>query len=145
MANQAIIPGNTGYIPGYDPYHDNDGSGEPAKAKGLLSEAGYPHGVTVKLLYSTLQPNPLVAEALQASLDDAGFSVKLVPVTLSAFFGSYLPFPSIARRDVWDLATVRWEPEWFGNNGRTTLEPLSQIPGWARLITAVTRARSRAR
>jgi ABC-type transport system substrate-binding protein len=129
VADQAIIPGSTGFIPGYDPYPDNDGSGDPAKAKALLSQAGYPHGVTVKLLYSTLEPNPLVAQALQASLGEAGFNVKLVPVTLSAFFGSYLPFPSVARRDVWDLATARWEPEWFGNNGRTNVEPLFTDPG----------------
>ena len=29
VANQPIIPGNTGYIPGYNPYPDNNGNGRP--------------------------------------------------------------------------------------------------------------------
>ncbi len=50
VANQPILPGNTGYIPGYNPYPDNNGNGNAAKAKALLKQAGYPHGVKIKLL-----------------------------------------------------------------------------------------------
>jgi ABC-type transport system substrate-binding protein len=129
VANQPIIPGNTGYIPGYNPYPDNNGNGDPAKAKALLKQAGYPHGVTVKLLYSTTQPMPRVAQSLQASLSAGGFNVKFVPVTQAAFYGSYLENPSTSKRDVWDIAPPGWIPDWLGNNGRAILEPLFTDPG----------------
>jgi ABC-type transport system substrate-binding protein len=129
VANQPIIPGNTGYIPGYNPYPDNNGNGDAAMAKALLAKAGYPHGVTIKLLYQTTQPSPRVAESVQASLSAAGFNVKFVPVTTADFYGSYLENPSTSKRDVWDMATPGWEPDWFGDNGRSTLEPLFTDPG----------------
>jgi ABC-type transport system substrate-binding protein len=129
VANQPIIPGNTGYIPGYNPYPDNNGNGDPAKSKALLKQAGYPNGVKVKLLYSTTPPQPRWAESVQSSLDLAGFHVSLVPETQAAFYGSYLENPSTSKRDVWDLATPGWIPDWFGNNGRSTLEPLFTVPG----------------
>ncbi len=34
-ADQLVIPGNTGYIPGYDPYPDHRGSGGDEKATSL--------------------------------------------------------------------------------------------------------------
>jgi ABC-type transport system substrate-binding protein len=128
-ANQFILPGNVGYIPDYNPYPDDNGNGDPAKAKALLKQAGYPNGVTIKLLYSTTQPMPRVAVSMQSSLSAAGFRVKLVPVTQAAFYGSYLENPSTAKRDVWDTAPPGWIPDWFGDNGRSTLEPLFTDPG----------------
>ena len=129
VANQPIIPGNTGYIPGYNPYPDNNGNGDPAKAKALLKQAGYPHGVNIKLLYSTTPPMPRFAVSLQASLGLAGFHVTFVPETQASFYGSYLENPSTSKRDVWDIAPPGWIPDWFGNNGRSTLEPLFTVPG----------------
>ena len=128
VANQPILPGNTGYIPGYNPYPDNNGNGNAAKAKALLKQAGYPKGVKIKLLYSTTPPQPRWAVSVQSSLGLAGFHVTLVPETQAAFYGSYLENPSTSKRDVWDLATPGWIPDWFGNNGRSTLEPLFTVP-----------------
>ena len=128
-AEQFILPGSTGYIPGYNPYPDNKGDGDPGKARALLNRAGYPNGVTVKLLYSTTPPQPLMAQSLQAGLSVAGFHVDLVPATRQAFFGNYLENPSAAKRDLWDLAPPVWGPDWPGNNARTTLEPLFTDPG----------------
>ena len=129
VADQPIIPGNTGYIPGYNPYPDNNGNGDPAKAKALLKQAGYPHGVNIKLLYSTTPPMPRFAVSLQSSLGLAGFHVTFVPETQASFYGSYLENPSTSKRDVWDIAPPGWIPDWFGNNGRSTLEPLFTVPG----------------
>ena len=67
--------------------------------------------------------------SVQSSLGLAGFHVTLVPETQAAFYGSYLENPSTSKRDVWDLATPGWIPDWFGNNGRSTLEPLFTVPG----------------
>ena len=128
-ANQVVLPGNVGYIPGFNPYPNKNGSGDAAKAKALLSQAGYPNGLDVKLLYQTLEPFPRVAQSLQASLERAGFRVKLIPATTSDFYGKYMLVPSAAQRGVWDIATAGWIPDWFGNNGRSVIQPLFTKPG----------------
>ena len=79
IAGQFILPGNVGYIPRYNPYPDNNGNGDPAKARALLRMAGYPSGVTVKLLYPNSSPIPLMAQSLQSTLSVAGFHVDLRP------------------------------------------------------------------
>jgi peptide/nickel transport system substrate-binding protein len=127
-ASQLILPGNVGYLPNFNPFPDNNGAGDPAKAKQLLAQA-HKTGVAIKLLYSTTQPMPRVAQALQSSLDAAGFNVSLVSATQSDFYGKYLESPSTAKRDVWDIAPPGWIPDWFGNNGRSTLVPLLTQPG----------------
>jgi peptide/nickel transport system substrate-binding protein len=128
-ANQVILPGNVGYIPNYNPYPNRNGAGDPVKAKALLKKAGYPNGLTIKLLYSTNDPAPRIAQSLQSSLGKAGFKVKLVSATQSDFYGKYLLNPSTAKRDVWDIAPPGWIPDWFGNNGRSVIQPLFTKPG----------------
>ncbi|HEY7429540.1 MAG TPA: ABC transporter substrate-binding protein [Streptosporangiaceae bacterium] len=126
--SQLILPGNVGYIPNFTAFPDNNGAGDPAKAKQLLAQA-HKTGVAIKLLYSTTAPMPRVAQSLQSSLDAAGFKVSLVSATQSDFYGKYLESPSTAKRDVWDIAPPGWIPDWFGNNGRSTLVPLLTQPG----------------
>ena len=126
--SQLILPGNVGYIPNFNPFPDNNGAGDPAKAKQLLAQA-HKTGVAVKLLYSTTDPMPRVAQALQSSLDAAGFKVSLVSATQSDFYGKYLENPTTGKRDVWDIAPPGWIPDWFGNNGRSTIVPLLTAPG----------------
>jgi peptide/nickel transport system substrate-binding protein len=126
--SQLVLPGNVGYIPGYNPFPDNNGAGNPAKAKQLLAQAGKT-GTALKLLYSTTDPAPRIAQVLQSSLNAAGFKVKLVPATQSDFYGKYLEVPATAKRGVWDLAAAGWIPDWFGNNGRSTIVPLLTQPG----------------
>ena len=128
--SQLVLPGNVGYIPDYNPFPDNNGAGNPAKAKQLLAQAGKT-GTTLKLLYSTTDPAPRIAQSLQSSLDAAGFHVQLVPATQSDFYGKYLEAPATAKRGVWDLAAAGWIPDWFGNNGRSTIVPLLTQPGLA--------------
>jgi ABC-type transport system substrate-binding protein len=126
--NQLILPGNVGYAKGFNPFPDNNGAGNPAKAKSLLAQAGQ-SGVSVKLLYSTTQPMPRVAQSLQSSLQAAGFKVSLVPATQSDFYGKYLEDPTTSKQDTWDIAPPGWVPDWFGNNGRSTVQPLLTDPG----------------
>ena len=128
-ANQVVLPGNVGYIKNFNPYPDNNGNGDPAKSKALLAKAGYPNGLPIKLLYSTNDPGPRVAQALQSSLNLGGFKVTLVSATQSDFYGKYLLDPSTATRDVWDIAPPGWIPDWFGNNGRSVVQPLFSSPG----------------
>ncbi|MCX5092730.1 ABC transporter substrate-binding protein [Streptomyces sp. NBC_00365] len=77
----------TTYLPnqksfGYTPYdHFPAGaSGNPAKAKELLKEAGHPNGITVTLTHSNdkdFETSPEIATALQDALKKAGITVKL--------------------------------------------------------------------
>jgi peptide/nickel transport system substrate-binding protein len=122
--NQAAPEGAMGYRPGYDPYATPGSRGDPARARRLLTEAGYPGGVTLKLLYRTYGVDPQVAQTVQASLEKAGFHIQLVPSTGADFLARYLQNPGNAKRGVWDLASAAWIPDWWGNNGRAFLEPL---------------------
>jgi len=124
-----VLPGNVGYINNFNPFPQNKGGGDPAAAKQMLAKAGYPHGLTIKFLYSTTPPQPAEAQAMQASLQKAGLTVKLVPSTQADFYGKYLENPSTAKRDVWDTALPGWVPDWFGDNGRSTIVPLLTAPG----------------
>ncbi|MEW2546879.1 ABC transporter substrate-binding protein [Streptomyces sp. NPDC047002] len=74
LPNQAAF----GYTP-YDPFPAGR-SGDPAKAKELLKQAGYPHGLTVTLTHSESDANnsgPAMASAVQGALKAAGITVKL--------------------------------------------------------------------
>ncbi|MET7887170.1 ABC transporter substrate-binding protein [Streptomyces avermitilis] len=77
----------TTYLPnqksfGYTPYdHFPAGtSGNPAKAKALLKEAGYKNGLAISLTHSNskdFETSPEIATAVQDALKKAGITVKL--------------------------------------------------------------------
>ena len=71
-----------------------------------------------------MDPDPQIAQTLQADLAKAGITLELQQVPQDNLYGQYLAQPSDAQRGVWDLAIVDWGPDWFGNNGRTTVQPL---------------------
>jgi peptide/nickel transport system substrate-binding protein len=122
---QAVVNGAGGFRPGYDPYPSPGDHGDPAKARQLLATAGYPNGVTLKLLYMTSGAGPRIAQSLQASVARAGIRLELLPATASDFYAKYMGSPDNARRGVWDLAAARWGPDWYGGaNGRTVIQPL---------------------
>jgi len=127
-ANQVVLPGNVGYIKNLNTYPNNGGNGDPAKSKALLAQAGQT-GVAIKLLYATTDPGPRVAQSLQASLQAGGFKVTLVPTTGADFYGKYMLVTSTAQSEAWDIAGPGWIPDWFGNNGRSVIQPLFTHPG----------------
>lgn len=121
--NQVITPGSSGYQQ-FNLYPTPGNAGDAAKAKQLLATAGYRSGLTLKLMYDDVAPDPQIAQVIQASLQRAGITVVLRQEPQNSLYGNYLVTPSQAKQGAWDLALVDWGPDWFGNNGRTTIQPL---------------------
>src|SRR6185312_12855271 len=68
----------------YD-YFPAGATGDPAKAKQLLAQAGYPNGLTVQLAYDNNDPQD--AAALQQAYAKAGITLKLDPIDDSSYDG----------------------------------------------------------
>ncbi|HYN97969.1 MAG TPA: ABC transporter substrate-binding protein, partial [Pilimelia sp.] len=121
--HQVLPPSVEGHKP-LNPYPTPEAKGDPARARRLLAEAGYPQGLTLKMIYRSEGNQPRVAQTLQASLAKAGITLRLQAVPPADFYGRYLDAPDAARRGLWDIATPGWVPDWPGNAARTLFVPL---------------------
>ncbi|MGV8845612.1 ABC transporter substrate-binding protein [Tessaracoccus sp.] len=88
---------------------------DPAKAKGLLAEAGYPDGFTLITSYSEGFMSPLVP-IVQQYLSDVGISMELVPVNGFASGG---------------LETLKSQPSFM-------LSFSTNIPAWTDVLNKLT-------
>lgn len=61
--------GETDDVPTYAP--------DPAKSRALLAAAGYPNGVTIKAIVSSISPQLSVMEVVQAQLKRAGITLEM--------------------------------------------------------------------
>jgi peptide/nickel transport system substrate-binding protein len=97
-----------------------------AKAKSDLAKAGYPNGMTIKLLYRNQSAGSTAAfQTLQADLPKMGIHVVGVPVDDADFYGKYLQVtPNITQKGVWDMALAGWGADWDGNAARSFMFPL---------------------
>jgi peptide/nickel transport system substrate-binding protein len=110
-------------------YATRDGRGDPALARQLLAEAGYPDGLTLTLVYRNRDIHPETAVAVRNGLARAGIRAELVPVSINDLFAQYLGSVPAAREGRWDVALTGWEPDWHGNNGRVYLQALFDSAG----------------
>jgi peptide/nickel transport system substrate-binding protein len=123
-ASQILGPIDVGYQP-FNLYPTAGSKGNAQKAKQLLAAAGYPHGLTLKLLYPNTSNNPQIAQLIQADLTAAGVKVQMISATQTDFTVNYISSPSAGQRGLWDIALLFWVPDWFGINGRAVLAPMT--------------------
>lgn len=118
-----IPPGNAGYFE-YNLYPTPGDTGDPAKCRELLTRAGYADGLALKFPYRTNSNHKRVAESLKENLHDCGIEAKLTADTNGNFYGASIVTPQKAREGAWDIAAPGWTPDWYGNNGRSNIQPL---------------------
>jgi peptide/nickel transport system substrate-binding protein len=81
-------PGNGTLVgPVYKAYYsDQQVPYDPAKAKQLLAQAGYPNGVSIKLVAQTADPVPALATAWQAQMKQIGVNVSITQLPPDVYY-----------------------------------------------------------
>lgn len=123
VTGQILPPEILGYQP-TDPYKTAGDAGDIAKAKQLLTEAGYPNGLTLKMLYREDSAYPNIATVVQQDLAKAGIKLQLRSMSRNTFYQQYLQNPDATKRGEWDIAPVGWTPDYLGNAARGFFGPL---------------------
>lgn len=129
-----IPPGSAGYR-AYNRYPTPGDAGDPARCRALLAEAGYPDGLTLKFPYRTNSHHKRVAESIKENLRGCGIDAELDADTNGNFYGRSLVTPAKAREGAWDIAAPGWTPDWYGNNGRSIIQPLFDGRGYGQNST----------
>jgi peptide/nickel transport system substrate-binding protein len=71
-ANQPLPPSMPGYADDYEGY-----AYDPAAAREMLAEAGFPDGFTTELFVMNVDPNPRIAQAIQQDLSEIGITAEI--------------------------------------------------------------------
>jgi peptide/nickel transport system substrate-binding protein len=104
-------------VPPTDPWYDaslvNANPYDPALAKTLLAEAGYPDGISFTLDTPTYDPHPLVAEFVRSELAKIGVTVTINPISADEWYTKVFRdrnFTATLQEHVNDRDVV-----WYGN------------------------------
>jgi peptide/nickel transport system substrate-binding protein len=125
ILNTVIPPGNGGYT-NFNDYPTKDNSGNEAMCKSDLAKAGYPHGVSLNMMYINDSVDTDAFTAIQSSLKGCGITLTGKPEPGSSIFVDLGNAPVNNKAGTWDLGEGYWIPDWFGNNARTIIAPFFQ-------------------
>ena len=123
LLSTVIPPGNIGYAP-YNLYPTPGSAGDPAKCKQMLAGTPYANGVTLTMAYRNNGNHPAIFASVQASLAACGIKVTGKVFNGSGAFYPFMEDPANAKADKWDIGEPGWVPDWYGNNGRASVQPL---------------------
>jgi peptide/nickel transport system substrate-binding protein len=120
LASTVLAPTSLGYRP-YDLYPTPGGRGDPARAKALLTAAGYPHGLTLSFVTFGSGRYAAGINAIKDSLARAGIRLKVKRFKPDELHAKSLALP--AKRLEHQLGHSGWVNGWPGDNARDTIEP----------------------
>ncbi len=123
ILNSAIPAGNNGHLSG-NPYPSAGERGSAAKCRADLAKAGFRHGLKLRYLYANDIDNSRVFGAIKSSLKRCGITLIGVPEPGSSFFVDLGNAPVNNKPGTWDLGQPGWIADWYGNNGRSIIDPL---------------------
>jgi peptide/nickel transport system substrate-binding protein len=116
-ASTVLSPTLGGYEKYPDPYGTTDSRGDPVAARALLSQAGYPNGLTLSYVGPSTGKGPEALSVLQMSLSRAG--IRLTP----KFYKGYKVYTESlqrqAKKDEHQIGLARWCPDIPGNGARS--------------------------
>ncbi len=97
--------------------YDGGATGDPTKAKQLLSEAGYPSGFDITIAVANVPKGIAQATALQASLAKAGIRAKINQIDSAVY---YTTIGNAAKEP--EIVFAAWGPDW--PSAGTVIPPL---------------------
>jgi peptide/nickel transport system substrate-binding protein len=124
LASTILPPDALGYR-GYDLYPTPGGRGDPARAKALLAQAGYPHGLTLTFVTQGSGRYAAATKPIQASLARAGIRLKPTHYHEAEIVEESLAIPSKRRQH--QVGQSGWIQDYPGDNARQAI--VSQYDG----------------
>jgi len=123
VLNSVIPAGNAGHL-SKNPYPSPGGRGSPTKCRAELVKAGFRHGVKLRYLFENDSINTQIFQTIQASLSRCGIHLIGKPEPGSSFFVDLSDTLVNNKPGTWDMGQPGWISDWFGNTGRTIIDPL---------------------
>jgi peptide/nickel transport system substrate-binding protein len=118
LASTILAPGSLGYR-NYDLYPTPGSRGDPAKARALLAEAGYPNGLPLTFVTWGSGKYADTVEPIKASLARAGIDLKIRRFKQGALWEQSLGIP--AKRLEHQLGQSVWRLDYLGDNARQSI------------------------
>lgn len=101
----------------FDPYPTPEHQGDPAKARQLLAEAGYPDGLTLDAIYRSTAQFEAIALTVKEDAARAGININLIAIPPTQWY-AHIQDP----KSRWDISLgSQFAPDWQGPSTRMLL------------------------
>jgi peptide/nickel transport system substrate-binding protein len=121
--HSVLTPGSVGQRD-FNLYPTEGDRGDPVKARALLAEAGCGDRLELLAVVRDVSLHLDIMRSIARDLEKCGIHLAFRTCSQAEYYGSVLSDPRKARAGAWDLAEPGWTPDWYGNNGRTIIQPL---------------------